>query len=193
MDLLELFLREHASVHTTTVAPSSHNAEWMFAGLADEQWRALPHGFNSIAWLFWHVARVEDSCVAGVLMGVPQVFDEGDWPERLNVARRDDGEGMSKDEVAALSEAIDVAALREYRDAVGKRTREHAQALWPDRWSAPLTAADVQRVVDSGAMPADEAGMLDGAPREQFLNWWSLHHTYHHLGQIAMVRAAVKS
>jgi hypothetical protein len=26
----------------------------------DAQWRARPHGLNSIAWLVWHVARCED-------------------------------------------------------------------------------------------------------------------------------------
>ena len=29
-------------------------------GEAEATWRARPHGVNSIAWLVWHMARVED-------------------------------------------------------------------------------------------------------------------------------------
>ncbi|MGH7397337.1 MAG: hypothetical protein ACRELW_07365 [Candidatus Rokuibacteriota bacterium] len=37
---------------------------------------------------------------------------------------RDFGIGMTKPEVAELTSQVDVAALREYRDAVGRRTQE---------------------------------------------------------------------
>jgi hypothetical protein len=50
-----------------------------------------------------------------------QVLDDG-WASRQRIARTDAGNGMTEDEVAALSAAADVAAVRAYSDAVGWRT-----------------------------------------------------------------------
>jgi len=51
------------------------------------------------------------------------VLDDG-WASRLKISRPDFGIGMSMAEVATLSAAVDVAALRDHRDAVGRCTRE---------------------------------------------------------------------
>src|SRR5262245_9583504 len=65
---------------------------------------------------------VEMGLVAS-LAGRPQVFDDA-WTKRLAISRRDFGTGMTSAEVTELTRQIDLSALREYRDAVGKRTRE---------------------------------------------------------------------
>src|SRR5512145_2911341 len=45
-------------------------AERTFGGLSDEQMRVRPReDLNSLAWLLWHIARVEDSMVNRVLAG----------------------------------------------------------------------------------------------------------------------------
>jgi hypothetical protein len=182
MNHLETFLRDHAAVHSKAAAQAEFNAEWLFAGLDDRQLRARPHGLNSMAWLVWHLARVEDACVARVVMGKPQLLDAA-WTARLGIDYGDsDGEGMTKAQVAELSDAVDLAALREYRDAVCCRTREMAVDLWPDRWSEALAERDV------GDMP-----WLIGKPREELLAWWAVHHSYHHLGQAALVRGVLTS
>lgn len=99
-------------------------AERTFGGLSDEQMRVRPReDLNSLAWLLWHIARVEDSMVNRVLAGRSQVFDDG-WMKRLGISRRDFGTGMTSAEVTELTRQIDLGALREYRDAVGRRTRE---------------------------------------------------------------------
>ena len=53
-----------------------------------EQLRRRPvKGSNSLAWLLWHMARIEDVAVNVVVANRRQVFDEG-WAERLKVPRR---------------------------------------------------------------------------------------------------------
>ena len=187
MNQLEVFLREHAGVHSKEAVPADFNMDWMLADLSDAQLRARPHGLNSIAWLLWHVARVEDSCVSLVVCGKPQLLDDA-WVGRLRGAPRGDGEGMSKDEVAALSAAIDLDALRAYRNEVGRRTRAQVAELWPDRWHVPFTVEDLQLAAERGALSGDEPKWLIGRPREFPLLWWGLHHTHYHLGQAAMLR-----
>jgi hypothetical protein len=63
MDVLDLFLREHSSVHSAAACGADDfNIDWLVADLTDEEWRARPHGLNPLAWTFWHLARVEDGC-----------------------------------------------------------------------------------------------------------------------------------
>lgn len=183
MNLLDLFLREHARVHMASMEPGHDRPlDWLIAGLPDEQWREGPDARNPLAWLWWHVARVEDS-VALVVCGQPQVVD-ADWKQRMGVTRRDVGEGMTRDEVRELSATIALPALREYRDVVGRRTRELARGLWPDRWHTPIDADDFARGVDADLLTHD-ASYLIGTPREDLLWWWGLHHTLYHVGQMA--------
>ncbi len=182
MNHLEVFLHEHASVHFKDGAPSDMNVDWLLTDLDDRQIRARPHGMNSIAWLLWHVARVEDACVSRVVMGQSQLLDSG-WVERLCVGRQEsDGEGMTEAQVAALSESVDLTALRDYRNAVCRRTRVLASGLWPERWHEPLTEGD------SGDMP-----WLIGKPRAALLSWWAVQHSHYHIGQAAMVRRIVST
>lgn len=189
MEIVDLFLREHASVHSREVLATDFSVDWLVADLTEEQWRARPHGFNSIAWIFWHMTRVEDGCLSLMVAGEPQLLDD-DRAALLQVDSRGDGEGMSKAEVAELSDGIDIDALRAYRDDVGRRTREHARALWPDRWSEAITEVDVRRAVDAG-VASDEHSFVVGKPREMLLFWWGLHHSIYHLGQAAMIRGVV--
>lgn len=187
MNAMELFLREHAAVHTVAVGGSDtgFTVDWMFEGVSDAHYRVLPHGLNSIAWLLWHLARVEDACLSNFVFGTAQELDEPgrDWTAQLRVSHRGDGENMSKADVAALSAAIDLGALRDYRDAVGRRTRRHALALWQaGRWQTPVS-------VDDRASLADEAAGFAGQPRDALLWWWGVQHNAYHLGQLAMIRA----
>ena len=191
MDVLDLFLREHASVHSKEASGSDFNVDWLLADLTEEQWRSCPHGFNSIAWIFWHIARVEDGCLSILVAGEPQLLDD-DRTAKLKVDRRGDGQDMSKAEVRELSEAIDIGALRAYRNDVCGRTREHVRALWPDRWTEPITEADVRRGIEAG-VATEEYTFVVGSPRETLLFWWGVHHSIYHLGQASMIRNAVRA
>lgn len=64
MDALEVFLPRHARLHGAD--PGEPRSVWdrMLEGLSDEQIRLRPaRGVNSIAWIVWHIARVEDVAV----------------------------------------------------------------------------------------------------------------------------------
>src|SRR6266511_6262228 len=134
MDAITFFLSRYGDLHTGLV-------DGLLAKLPEAHLRTRPHpGVNTVAWLLWHSARIEDLAVNRFLADRPQVLDDG-WFERLAVARRDVGTGMSDAEVDDLSARIDLEALRGYWDAVTRpersgspssgRRNEPAPGSWP--------------------------------------------------------------
>lgn len=109
-------------------------------GLADEMadYRPAPNA-NSIAWLLWHSARVQDIQVAHVA-GVEQVWTRDGWVDRfgLDLPRDDTGYGHGPDQVAKVH--APAGLLSGYYHAVHKLTLEYL---------AGVTTGELARVVDT--------------------------------------------
>jgi hypothetical protein len=164
LEAIDLFLRQHAMVHASVVGSSSG---WSFD---DEVWqditpeaaRRIPaSGDHSIAWAIWHIARIEDVTMNLLVAGTPQLFHRDGWQVRLKIAACDTGNAMSPDGIAVLSAAIDLEALRAYRVAVGRQTREIVQALTPADLKRKVDPARIQRVKDEGAVVAAASEITD--------------------------------
>ncbi|MCB1289778.1 mycothiol transferase [Mycolicibacterium sp.] len=108
-------------------------------GLSDEVsfFRPAPEA-NSICWLIWHSARIQDAQL-GQIAGVEQVWFTGGWVDRfgLDLPRDAHGYGHTSDEVAKVRAPADL--LAGYYHAVHKMTLEYI---------ASVTAAELARVVD---------------------------------------------
>jgi hypothetical protein len=178
-------------VHSKEVGGNPASAaERTFTGLTDEQMRVRPReDLNSLAWIMWHIARAEDIMVGAVIAGRDQVFDDA-WMKRLNTTRKDFGIGMKSPEVSELTRAIDVAALREYRDAVGTRTREIIGAFKDADWGGTIEPAALERVAAQGAIPAQLVKIFGGRPRSAVLSGIALFHPSGHMGEAITVRSA---
>jgi hypothetical protein len=194
MDARDLFLDQHAAVHTAAVGGNKMSlAERTFAGLTDAQMRVRPReDLNSIAWLMFHIARAEDVMVNVLLAGGSQVFDDS-WSKRLGVTRRDFGIGMTSPEVTELTQQVDLGALREYRDAVGRRTREMVSGFKPQDWQGTVDTGNVERAAAEGAFGARSEALvkgMPGRPRAAVLSGIALIHSANHMGEATTVRAA---
>ena len=194
MDARDLFLEQHGAVHSADVGGNkASGAERALGGLTDDQMRMRPReDLNSIAWIMWHIARTEDILVNLSLAGRPQVADDG-WFARLKTARRDLGTGMTSAEVTELTREIDLAALRAYRDAVGRRTREFVGAFGARDWEGEVAADGIQAAVAQGALGARAdllAKAFTGRPRRMVLSGIGVIHSATHLGEVTTVRAA---
>ena len=114
-------------------------------GLAPDGLNARPAAdANSVAWLVWHLTRVQDNHVADAF-GLDQVWLTGEWEKRfgLDLPRRATGYGHGSAEVAKVR--VDSGdLLTGYYDAV------HEQTLTALR---SLTAKDLERVVDDSWDP----------------------------------------
>jgi hypothetical protein len=94
---------------------------------------------NTIAWLIWHLARVQDHHMAEIL-DTDQVWAAGDWARRFGLppGAPNTGYGDSPTEVAAVRPESP-GTLLEYLDAVSARTLDFLGTLQP---------GDLDRVVD---------------------------------------------
>jgi len=194
MDAKNLFLAQHAAVQSAAVGGSPASAaERAFAGLSDEQMRVRPReDLNSLAWLMWHIARAEDIMVNTILHGRDPVCDDA-WRKRLGVSRRDFGIGMTSTEVTELTRQVDLAALREYRDAVGRRTREIVGNFGDKDWGGEIAAPSLQKAATEGAFGTRAEQLVKaftGRPRAAVLSGIALFHPAAHLGEAVTVRSA---
>jgi hypothetical protein len=191
MDARDLFLAQHAAVHSAAVGGNPGSAaERTFGGVTEDQMRVRPReDLNSLAWIMWHIARAEDIIAGAVIGGRDQVFDDA-WLKRLGIARKDFGIGMKSAEVSDLTKQIDVAALREYRDAVGKRTREIIGGFKDADWEGTIDPAALERVAALGHVPPPLVKIFGGRPRSAVLSGIALFHPSSHMGEAVTVRSA---
>lgn len=120
------------------------------AGLAPEilAYRPDPQA-NTIAWLAWHLTRIEDAQVAE-LLGAPEIWESDGWAERFDLPLDAGATGYGQSPEEAASVEIDsVSLLTGYHDAVGART---------DAYVSGLSDADLDRVVDRSYDPPVTVG-----------------------------------
>ena len=150
---------------------SRDNVHAVVDGLNRDQLAArLDTGANSIAWLVWHLTRVQDDHVADVA-GTEQVWIADGWAKRFGLPfdDRDHGYGHSSEQVGEV--VVDGALLRAYHDAVHQRSVEYVASLEDAdlarvvdrRWDPPVTlAVRLVSVVDDCAQHVGQAAFVRG-------------------------------
>ena len=120
-------------------------------GLTPEQlaFRVDPEA-NSMAWLVWHLTRIQDDHLADAA-GAEQVWTSQGWAARFGLPfdPRDTGYGHRADEVAAVRVSSG-ELLVGYHDAVHQQTTRYVERL---------TDADLDRIVDRSWDPPVSLGV----------------------------------
>jgi len=185
MNASQLFLQRYSVLYDFWLAG-------MWDGVPDDLKRQRPHPrVNSIAWILWHVTRVEDAMLNRFVADRPQVLDEGEWLTRLNLPWRHQGTGMTFAEVDDLSQRVDLAALHDYGQAVQARTLDIVNGIEWDSLDEPLEAERVRQVLFdeglAGPQAADLAELYAGWPKGKVLMNHGLTHSYQHLGEMETI------
>jgi uncharacterized damage-inducible protein DinB len=141
-------------------------------GLGDGQLtERLDPEANTIAWLIWHLARVQDDHIADVASR-EQVWAGGGWHDRFGLERDDDdaiGYGDSSEDVATVHASAEL--LLGYLDAVHEQTVRYVAALQDadlsrvvdDRWDPPVTlAVRLVSVISDDLQHAGQASFIRG-------------------------------
>lgn len=161
-------------------------------------WTMVPHELmiqrphprvNSIAWILWHMLRVEDAGINRFITDGRQVLDEGNWMERMNVPYRHHGGEMTLAEVDELSGRINTEALHGYALAVQARTRETVSTLTMSDMDAVMEEAHLRQIlIGEGLAHTNPEGFI-----QNYLSWnkgkvlfnFAITHPYQHLGEIS--------
>jgi hypothetical protein len=143
-------------------------------GLTDDEANYRPNpNANSIAWLIWHSARVQDMQLAPIA-GVEQMWLSEGWVDRfgLDLPRDDSGYGHQSEDVAKVQAPPDL--LAGYYRAVHALTLGYVTSV-PDEelarivdrhWDPPVTAsARLVSIVDDCAQHLGQAAYLLGILR----------------------------
>jgi hypothetical protein len=119
-------------------------------GVSDDQLvYRVTESANSIAWLVWHLTRIQDDHVADAA-GIPQVWTAHGWATRfaLPFDDTDTGYGHTAGQVAAVRTGGEL--LVAYHDAVYRQTIDHVAKLLDD---------DLPRIVDRSWDPPVTLGV----------------------------------
>ncbi len=126
---------------------------------------------NSIAWLVWHLTRIQDDHVADA-SGTEQIWTSRGWYERfaLPFAPSATGYGHTSDDVAAVQvRSSDV--LVGYYDAVHEHTLGYVRTLTPrdldrivdDSWDPPVSlGVRLVSVISDNLQHAGQAAYVRG-------------------------------
>ncbi len=145
-------------------------------GLTPEQLVQPPApGANTIGWLVWHLARIQDAQIAE-LIDADQLWVNGDWASRFGLEPDPDNHGYGHTPEQVLQVRPESSqALLDYLAAVGERTTAML---------AGLTADDLDRVVDRNWDPPVTLGVRLVSVADDGLQ---------HAGQAAYVRGVIES
>jgi hypothetical protein len=136
----------------------------------DLAWRPDPEA-NSIAWLVWHLTRIQDDHVAGVA-GREQVYVADGWAERFGLPFDDTEIGYGQDAAAVAAVRVESGELLTgYYDAVHQQTVDYVRTITdPDlarvvdrSWDPPVTlGVRLISVISDDLQHAGQAGYLRG-------------------------------
>ncbi|MDV9191346.1 DinB family protein [Streptomyces sp. SR27] len=143
-------------------------------GLGDDALAArIDPDANSIAWLVWHLTRIQDDHLADAF-DREQLWDADGWRDRFGLPfpKRATGYGQTRAQVGAVRASGEL--LLGYHDAVHARTEELVRSL---------TNADLDRIVDTAWDPPVTLGVRLVSVIADDLQ---------HAGQAAYVRGVVE-
>ena len=142
---LPVFLGQHAMIHAARLLPGSHwsGQDDVLNNLTEAQLRCVPSDCpHSVVWSLWHITRIEDVTMNVLLADAPQLLHSGNWLTQLETSYEGVGNELSLDEIASVSQTVNLQALLAYRLAVGKRTRAIVRRLNPEiLWATPDSRA----------------------------------------------------
>lgn len=83
---------------------------------------------NSISFMVWHVARVEDRWLHRFAQDVPEVWQRDGWYQRCGLPEQDTGVTYTAAQLAAFP-AVDLPQLQAYFDAVRQETLAYLHGI----------------------------------------------------------------
>ena len=151
------FLEIHAKLHLSKISSTIPNeVDSLISDLCDNEYAIMPTSKDeTIAWVLWHIARIEDITMGILVANSEQLFDEA-WKKTMNVSITDTGNAQTDDEIMNLSKNINIEELLNYRNKVGNRTREIIKVLTPDDMKRKVSSKVLEKILYEGGVTQQE-------------------------------------
>ena len=191
---IRLFLDQHAMVHSRDVSgfDSCTFEDEVWSKLDQAATRMIPKGFDhSIAWIFWHLTRIEDMTMNGLVAGKDQLFFSEGWNERLGTLVKDTGNQMSDEQIQELSAQLDILVLKAYRTRVGLHTRELILQLTIENTKEKVNPIHIEHLRQTGSVAVEAEGLLEywgGLTIAGLLLMPPTRHTFIHLNEALKIK-----
>ncbi|WP_315109437.1 DinB family protein [Clostridium intestinale] len=150
----------HSMVHSSYVSETDEKTfeDELLEDLEDEIFRtSINEKGRTIAYGLWHSSRIEDITMNLLVAGDEQVFNSGNWKEKINTEIIDTGNALSSEQILEFSKNINIQELKNYRIAVGKKTRTIIGNLSNEDMKRKFDKENLQRIIDEGAVLDVEA------------------------------------
>jgi uncharacterized damage-inducible protein DinB len=111
-------------------------------GLTQEELMSQPQPrANNIAFMLWHMARVEDWFFHYLFQRVPQLWESGRWHEKMDLPEdpKVTGFGYTAEQVAGFP-SVQVSDLMAYSEAVRADTAEYLRNMDAARLDEKVTS-----------------------------------------------------
>jgi len=197
-EYISLFLSQHAQVHASRM---SHTAKWSFEDevlneMDDPSLRRIPpKGEHSIAWIVWHLARIEDVTMNILVAGNEQLLEREGWLDKLGTNMKDTGNAANVEKITRLSHMLDLDNLIAYRIAVGQRTRQIVSQLTPNELKQKVNPDRIIQVRLTGSVVAGASDLLDYWSKRTVAGLLLMPPTRHcflHLNEALRIKHALK-
>ena len=151
------------------------------APLSEEEmhWRPDEES-NSIAFIIWHTARVEDRLINVFARGEDEVWKRDGWSAKTEIPEGDHGVNYTLEQVSALP-PITKEQLKEYFDAVREETLPYIRTLNDDDFD--VVPEDRSPFPENPASVRYFSGRSVGAIFRQLVG-----EVDQHLGQVSFIR-----
>jgi len=152
-----LFLDLHGKLHCGLVTGSANNSvDELLEDLSPQEYSIMVDcKAETIAWVLWHLARIEDLTMAILVKEGSQLFN-AQWLTKLNSPIIDTANSLNDDEIINLSKKLNKKELINYRNAVGKQTQTIVGSLKTDDLGRKVSPVGIQQIRKSGGVSEDE-------------------------------------
>jgi len=142
-------------------------------GLSQDEIAYIPQrDCNSIAFLLWHVTRVEDVWINKIFLKEVDIYKQEDWPGRLGTPPEDTGSWYTEEQLVAWF-VPNLGVLTDYTRAVWRKTDTYVEALTPQLLDMEISVFDrrnklvvlLAHVITEIALHAGQIAYLRGVIR----------------------------
>jgi hypothetical protein len=163
-----LCLSLHSMVHSSKMSGIDNTTfeDELLEGLDEHTFKTSQNDKGrTIAYGIWHSTRIEDITMNLLVSSSEQIFEIGNWQNKINSRITDTGNALTEEEILEFSKDISMKELLNYRIEVGRRTRDIIKVL---------SAVDMKRKFDKSKLQRilDEKAVLDVEGANWLIDFW---------------------